>query len=173
VDRAAWLAGCWELRTATRVVLEMWMPPTGDLMLGGSRTVIGGGVTREFEHLRIRARGDTLVYTAIPSGQREADFRSTSVTADAFVFENPAHDFPKKISYRRVTPDSVVARVEGPGPNNTTRGIDFPYRRVSCTAPSAAPPPPPPPDTVVIDAQLSPDARRMTLVRGVGHNWEV
>lgn len=175
VDRAAWLAGCWELRTPSRVVLEMWMPPTGDLMLGGSRTVVAGGVTREFEHLRLRARGDTLIYTAIPSGQRETDFRSTSVTPDAITFENPAHDFPKKIIYRRAGRDSIVARIEGPGPNNATRGIDFPYRRVDCTAPSAAPAsaPPAPPDTVVIDAELSPDGRRVALVKGLGQNWDL
>jgi hypothetical protein len=144
VGRAAWLAGCWELRTARRVVLEMWMPPAGDLMLGASRTVVAGGAAREFEHLRLRARGDTLIYTAIPSAQRETEFRSTSVTSNMMVFENPAHDFPRKIIYRRLAPDSVVARVEGPGPNGTTRGSDFPYRRVSCTEPSAAPAAPPP-----------------------------
>jgi hypothetical protein len=149
IGRTGWLAGCWEQRTPARVVLEMWMPPTGDLMLGGSRTVVAGGVTREFEHLRLRARGDTLVYTAIPSGQRETDFRSTSVTSDAIVFENPAHDFPKKIIYRRINADSIAARIEGPGPNNSTRGIDFPYRRVSCTEPSAAPAGPPPPGSSI------------------------
>lgn len=163
LDRVAWLAGCWELRTPSRVVLEMWMPPTGDLMLGGSRTVVSGGVTREFEHLRLRARADTLVYTAIPSGQRETDFRSTSVTPDAITFENPAHDFPKKIIYRRAGRDSIVARIEGPGPSNTTRGIDFSYRRVDCTATSAAPsgPPPAPPDTVDYQPAWLPGVRLM------------
>ena len=132
IDRAGWLAGCWEQRTANRVTLEMWMPPAGGLMLGASRTT-AGAATREFEQLRIVATGDTLVYTALPSGQREAAFRSTAVTDTALVFENPAHDFPRKIIYRRVGADSVVARVEGPGPNNTTRGFDIRMRRASCT----------------------------------------
>jgi hypothetical protein len=175
LGRAAWLAGCWELRTPSRVVLEMWMPPTGDLMLGGSRTVVAGGTAREFEHLRLQARGDTIVYTALPSGQRETDFRSTLVASDTIVFENPAHDFPRKIIYRRVTADSIVARVEGPGPNNTTRGINFPYRRVSCTESSPGPsgPPPAPPDTIVFDAKLSPDGQRLALVKGLGQNWDI
>jgi hypothetical protein len=129
--RLAWLGGCWEQRAANRVTMEMWMPSAGDLMLGGSRTVVAN-VAREFEHLRIRARGDTLIYTAIPSGQKETDFRSIQVTATSVIFENKAHDFPQRIIYRRAGADSVIARVEGPGPNNTTRGFDIPMRRASC-----------------------------------------
>lgn len=140
IDRAGWLAGCWELRARNRVTMEMWMPPAGGLMLGASRTTVDGA-TREYEQLRLRAVGDTLVYTAIPSGQRETDFRSTSVSDTAVVFENPAHDFPRRIVYRRVGADSLVARIEGPGPNNTTRGFDFRMGRASCTEPPAPPAP--------------------------------
>ena len=132
IGRAGWLAGCWEARTPNRVVLEMWMPPAGGMMMGASRTTVGGA-TREYEQLRLNAAGDTLVYTALPSGQKEAAFRSTAVSATELVLENPTHDFPKKIVYRRVGADSVIARVEGPGPNNTTRGFDVRMRRASCT----------------------------------------
>jgi hypothetical protein len=126
-----WLAGCWERRAPERVTLEMWMRPEGELMLGASRTV-AGGLTREFEQLRLEARGDTLIYTAVPSGQKETAFRSNQLSDSGFVVENPAHDFPQRISYRRRGADSLVARIEGPGPNGT-RGIDFPMQRVSCT----------------------------------------
>jgi hypothetical protein len=132
VDQAGWLAGCWEQRAATRVTVEMWMPPFGGVMLGASRTVIDGRM-REFEYIRLTARGDTLVYTASPSGQNTAEFKSTAVSAQQLRFENRAHDFPQVVSYRRAGADSIVARIEGPGPNNSTRGIDFPMRRVSCT----------------------------------------
>jgi hypothetical protein len=163
IDRAGWLAGCWEQRAPNRLTMEMWMPPSGGMMLGASRTTVGG-MTREYEQLRLHAAGDTLVYTALPSGQREAAFRSTSVSATTLVFENPAHDFPAKITYRRVGEDTVVARVEGPGPSNTTRGFDIRMRRASCTEPPA---PPPAPDTVTIDADQSPDGARLAVVRGV------
>jgi hypothetical protein len=138
VQRAAWMAGCWEMRGQGRSTIEMWMPPSGDLMLGASRTVVNG-VAREFEHLRLRAAGDTLIYTALPSGQQEASFRSTLVRPDTLVFENTAHDFPQRIIYSRRGADSLVARVEGPGPNNTTRGFSVPMRRVDCTQPVAPP----------------------------------
>jgi hypothetical protein len=160
IDRAGWLAGCWETRTRNRVTMEMWMPPSGGTMLGASRTTVGGA-TREFEHLRLHAAGDTLVYTALPSGQRETAFRSTTVSGTTLVFENPAHDFPQKISYRRAGEDSVVARVEGPGPNNTTRGFDIRMRRTSCTK---GPPPAAPRDTArsLSASRLEPPGHRGT-----------
>jgi hypothetical protein len=136
IDHAAWIAGCWEQRSANRLTMEMWMPPAGGTMMGASRTT-AGGATREYEQLH--TAGDTLIYSALPSGQRPTDFRSTSLSSTALVFENPAHDFPRKITYRRVGADSLIARVEGPGPNNTTRGFDIRMRRASCTASSAAP----------------------------------
>lgn len=133
-SRVSWLSGCWENRSGNRVTLEHWTPPAGGLMLGASRTV-AGGVARQFEHLRLHAAGDTLVYTAIPSGQRETAFRSTVVSDTSFVVENPAHDFPTRISYTRVTNDSVVALVEGPRPDGSMGGFRIAYGRVACTAP--------------------------------------
>jgi hypothetical protein len=131
IDRAAWLAGCWEAKAGPRVVTEIWMNPAGGLMIGGSRTV-NNGVLREFEHLRIRAQGDTLVYTALPSGQKTTDF--AGVPGDGVLtFENPQHDFPTRLIYRRLSADSITARVEGPGKDGGMRGFDVPMKRVSCS----------------------------------------
>ena len=130
INSASWLSGCWEQRSGNRSTIEMWMPPAGDLMIGGSRTVVGGAV-REFEHLRIGADGGKLVYTALPSGQQEASFLSVHISDTLLVFENLQHDFPQRISYRRRGTDSVVARVEGPRPNGV-RGFDIRMGRASC-----------------------------------------
>lgn len=127
----AWLAGCWELRSAQRVTFEMWMPPDANLMLGAGRTT-SGGATREFEQLRLAWQGDSLIYTALPSGQKEASFRGGAPSDSGFSVANPAHDFPQRIIYRRRGADSLIARIEGPGANGT-RGIDFFMKRVSCT----------------------------------------
>lgn len=132
LDRLGWLAGCWEMKRGTRTTLEMWMPPHAGLMLGASRTTADGAV-REFEHVRLRADGGGLVYTALPSGQAEASFTSTELSDSGFTVENLQHDFPQRIIYRRRGADSLVARIEGPGPGGT-RNFEFPMRRVSCTA---------------------------------------
>lgn len=124
----AWLAGCWQLRSGNRETVEMWMPPAGGMMLGVSRTLVGGAV-REYEQLRITIDSGKLVYTASPSGQQTVSFTSTAVTDSSFTVENPQHDFPQRVIYRRSGVDSLMARIEG-GP----RGFDYPMKRVSCTS---------------------------------------
>jgi len=108
------------------------MRPRGGTMMGMGRTVRGDS-TVEWEHLRIAAEGDTLVYHAIPSGQPAAAFRAISVSADAVTFEDKAHDFPQRVIYRRAGADSLHARVEGIM-RGQQRGIDFRYQRASCSS---------------------------------------
>jgi hypothetical protein len=129
-DTLAWLTGCWRLTTPQSVTEEQWMSPSGGVMLGVSRTVAGGRV-RSFEFLRIFSSGDTLVYAALPSGQKYTEFRARSVSPTEIVFENPSHDFPQRVGYRRTSTDSVVAFIEGER-NGQTRRIPFAYVRVKC-----------------------------------------
>lgn len=125
-----WMAGCWELRTGSRVIHEQWMAPLGGMMLGMSRTVVRD-TTREFEHLRIEAKGGQVSYIARPSGQAETAFVATTLTDTLVVFSNPAHDFPQRVIYRARGADSLIARIEG-DQNGQVRGMNFPMGRVSC-----------------------------------------
>lgn len=135
IQPPTWLAGCWEQRAGNRESLEMWMPPAGGLMLGASRTIVGGAV-REYEQVMIKVEAGKLAYMATPSGQETASFTSTNVTDSSFTLGNLQHDFPQRIIYRRRGADSLLARIEGPGRGGAgTRGFDFPMRRTSCTAP--------------------------------------
>jgi hypothetical protein len=132
IDQVAWFAGCWSRTTASSVVEEQWMAPRGGAMLGMSRTVANNTV-REFEHLRIFTAGDTLVYASTPSRQQYTEFRSKTITADEIVFENPTHDFPQRIGYKRISRDSIHAYIEG-NANGTPRRVNFPYARATCPA---------------------------------------
>lgn len=127
---ASWLAGCWEQRTAVRVVHEQWMAPLGGVMLGTNRTVVRD-TARAFEFLRIAPEGGQLAYIAAPSGRPGTVFPVARLTDTLLVFENPAHDFPQRILYRRLSADSLVARIEGMR-GGQLRGVDFPMRRVTC-----------------------------------------
>jgi hypothetical protein len=129
IDRAAFMQGCWERRATTRIIEEQWMRPRGGSMLGMSRTVRGDSLI-EYEFLRLFERGENLVYAAQPSGQRPAEFTAVASEAGALVFEDPAHDFPQRISYRAVG-DSLFARIEG-HLNGRERSMDFRYARVPC-----------------------------------------
>ncbi len=130
LEQLGWLAGCWERSSGRRVVEEQWMRPRAGLMLGAGRTVEGDSVV-EFEHVRMLERGGRLVYAAAPSGQPPAEFESIVVSDSAVTFENPGHDFPQRISYRRLGADSLVARIEGVR-GGRVRGVDFAYRRAEC-----------------------------------------
>jgi hypothetical protein len=132
VRQLSWITGCWRQSSSggSRVIDEQWMSPRGGTMLGMSRTVRGDSLL-EFEHLQILERSGRLVYHAEPSGQPPADFIASTMSDTLVVFENPEHDFPQRIIYRRRGTDTLVARIEGTR-NGQTRGIDFPYARVGC-----------------------------------------
>jgi len=127
VDQLAWLSGCWSMARPDGVTEEQWMKPSGGTMIGMGRTVRGGKTT-EYEFLQIREVNGKLAYVAKPSGQAEATFPVVSISADAVTFENPAHDFPQRIIYKRLSETSVTARIEGTM-NGQARGVDFPYGR--------------------------------------------
>jgi hypothetical protein len=129
-----WFAGCWEQRAGNRVVQEQWMTPAASSMIGMSRTIrsiAGRDSTTEFEFLRVVLHNGELTYEPQPNGRPPTVFRAESATDSMVAFVNPQNPFPQRIIYRRVGPDSLVARIEGPR-GGTTRGIDFRYARVSC-----------------------------------------
>jgi len=125
----AFMTGCWIFEANGRRVEEHWLAPAGGSLLGVGRTVAGGKTT-EYEFLQIRDLPEGLTYIAKPSNQAEAKFVISSRTADEIVFENPAHDFPQRIRYRR-DGDTLRARIEGTM-NGKALGIDFPYNRTDC-----------------------------------------
>lgn len=130
INRVAWMAGCWEIRTPTRVVEEYWMIPRAGMMLGMARTVSRDTV-RSTESSIIRQRGDRIVYEARPSDQATTIFPSIAVSGDSVVFELLTHDFPQRVGYNRRGTDSLVAWIEGTS-NGRTRRISYPYARVAC-----------------------------------------
>jgi hypothetical protein len=111
VHDVGWLAGAWVGEDAGDAVEEVWLPPEGGSMIGTGRTTHAGAM-KSFELLRIERRDGALVYFAAPRGGPVTEFRATTATADAAVFENPAQPWPKKIAYR-VEGGSLRVRVEG------------------------------------------------------------
>jgi len=132
VANLAWLSGCWEGNYANgRTVSEQWMKPLGNVMMGMSRTV-KDGKTIAFENVRLEQADDgSINYIANPSGQQEARFRLVGLAGTKVVFENLQHDYPQRIIYELVSPDSLSARIEGTI-DGKTKESGFPYRRVKC-----------------------------------------
>ena len=127
-----WLAGCWEMQNDKRglSITEMWMKPEGDAMMGVGRTVKARKVV-DFEFLRIIETPMGLAYVSRPSANKDdTSFALIKALANEIVFENPAHDFPQRIIYRREG-ERLHARIEG-AKDGKSRGIDFPYNRAKC-----------------------------------------
>jgi hypothetical protein len=129
IQRAAWLQGCWEVATPGRSVEESWTTAKGGSMIGVSRT-IRDGKTTAYEMIVMREEGDRLAYEAYPSGQAPATFLSTRISESELIFENPEHDFPQEVGYRRAG-DALVAWIRGTRDGKDQR-IEFPYTRARC-----------------------------------------
>ena len=130
IASAAWLAGCWVMQRGTTTIEEQWMTPAGGAMLGMGRTMKAGRLD-DYELVLIRERDGRLDYEAHPVMQPASVFTATLVSDTLLQFENPRHDFPKLIAYRRRGADSVIARIAaGPAPGDNQ--VLFAYRRVSC-----------------------------------------
>jgi len=125
------MTGCWRGPAGQGATLEeYYTAPAANLMLGVSRYVREGTVT-DYEFTSIEQRDSDLVLTPRPKDQTSASFRLRRLTEGEVVWANPAHDFPQVIGYRRVAPDSLVARIEGPGPQGT-RAMEWRMARAEC-----------------------------------------
>jgi Domain of unknown function (DUF6265) len=126
-----WMAGYWLSCDARMEVAEYWTTRRGGVMLGGSITY--GTQAFGWEQVRIETTldGATMQYVARPRGA-EADtvFRLARAGPNEAAFENPAHDYPQRIVYRRQG-DVLIARTEDMAGGN---GQDFRYRAAPLNA---------------------------------------
>lgn len=123
----SWIAGDWQTAPGGRAQIEEhWTPVAGATMMGMSRTV-AGEKTVEFEYLRIEQRADGIYYVAHPKARCPGtDFKLTRASATEAVFENPQHDFPKRIIYRKGE-DSLTASIDG---GEGTKAMSFAFRKM-------------------------------------------
>ena len=111
LDDLQWLAGHWTGTDGGVEMEELWTVPKGGMMLGIHRDVASSRPAF-FEYLRIEEREHAVVYIASPRGQGATEFVLTLINEQTAVFENPDHDFPRKITYRRMG-IRLLVRVEG------------------------------------------------------------
>jgi uncharacterized protein DUF6265 len=122
----SWMSGDWQTASGgRRQIEEHWTAAAGGSMMGVSRTV-AGDKTVEFEYLRIEQRDDGIYYVAHPKARCPGtDFKLTRASATEAVFENPQHDFPKRIIYRK-TDDGLTASIDA---GEGSKGMSFVYKR--------------------------------------------
>ena len=125
-----WLAGYW-LSCADGVeVSETWSQRRGGVMLGTSLTL--GDDAFSWEQVRIEVEDGGLVFHAQPRNQPAAAFRLVRAGAGEAVFENPEHDFPQRVIYRR-DGDRLTGRIEGVS-GGREQAIEWHYRAAPLNA---------------------------------------
>ena len=122
-----WLSGRWCNGAGASVSEEYWLPARGELMLGVSRTVKNERAVA-FEFLRVAEVDGVVTYLAQPEGRPETAFKRTGGGENWVRFENPQHDFPTRIEYRREG-DVLTAEIAGPGKEGKEKVIPFPFQR--------------------------------------------
>lgn len=120
-----WLAGSWVgKRTSGASVEERWSPPLGGAMLAVSRSVNTSGKMFAFEYLRVVERDGGLVYIAQPGGKTPTEFVLSELGPNRAVFENPRHDYPKRIVYE-LSPEGALSTTVGQMKGGTPMQVDF------------------------------------------------
>ncbi len=124
-DDLSWMSGLWCGNAGAEVIEEYWLPPRGGMLLGLSRT-LKGERTAGFEFMRIEQVKGVPTFIAQPNGVPPTSFARTDGGADWIRFENPDHDFPKRVEYRRKGA-GLYAEVSGPGKDGKTFTIRYDY----------------------------------------------
>lgn len=129
-----WMAGHWCVDMGGNTTEELWLPPHGGMMLGLGRTW-NSERTGGFEYLRIVERDGIQSYVAQPGGGPPTSFKRTAGGEHWVRFENPDHDFPQRIEYRRDA-GNLRAEVAGPDKDGQEVVISFDYNPCSSQSPS-------------------------------------
>lgn len=112
VAKLRWLHGDWLATAADGTASrEEWRYHEAGVLVGSARTDKDGATVFR-EHMQIDASHGRVLYRVWPEGQAPAEFPLVSLDGSRAVFENPAHDFPKRIEYVR-RGDQLSARIDG------------------------------------------------------------
>ncbi len=124
-DDLAWLSGHWVQESPGVWVEEFWTPPRGGTLFAIGRTGDGESLSG-FEYLRIAPGPDgRLVLFASPGAGPAVAFNLVEADGSGLRFENPNHDFPQRIVYRRDGDrlEAVISDLSG------GREVRFAYQR--------------------------------------------
>lgn len=115
IEKANWLIGEWQNNSETEKVTEIWEKENDSVYVGKSYSLRNAD-TISSERIRLEEHRDKLFYIPVVKNQNAGEvvkFTLVSSDANQLAFENPAHDFPQKISYSLITTDSLFAEISG------------------------------------------------------------
>lgn len=133
LDGLAWLEGEWQRTTRSGLSIERWARLPDGGLVGESVAIPADGTEEvQLESLLLVRMGADVFFIARPrQNDYPAGFRLVAQTDTEAVFENPTHDFPQRITYRRTAQDSFTATIAGPGDDGETQEIAFHFVRTT------------------------------------------
>ncbi len=124
-EKLQWLVGEWNRTniTAGTSGLEKWVV-NSPVELQGWGITMKGGDTTFVEKTKLLVKDGQIYYVAdVPENKEPVYFKLVDIGQNAFTCENPEHDFPKKISYKK-NGDTLKVIISG---NN--KSIDYFFER--------------------------------------------
>ena len=115
LTKTDWLLGSWINESANGTLSESWQKQN-DSVYRGESYFVKQADTIHFESIVLSERNGSIFYSPTVRGQnndKPVDFKLTSATARQLVFENPAHDFPQAICYKKLGDTAMEARISG------------------------------------------------------------
>ncbi len=117
LETVAWVLGEWTTSPTRTMISESWSRAS-DLTFEGESitTSVTDGEVIHYETLRLAVMSDQVFYIAkVPENDLPVPFRLTQCSDGLAVFENPDHDAPQRLVYRRRNAGEMEVRVEGEG----------------------------------------------------------
>lgn len=115
IKTARLMLGNWENKSEDGTLSESWKK-VNDSTYTGTSYFLKGKDTIHNETIELTQLGENLSYNATVMGQNDdkaVAFPLTKTTNKSLIFENPTHNYPKKITYTLVSKDSLVTEISG------------------------------------------------------------
>lgn len=116
LEKMNWLIGNWENKMDDGILSETWKKENDSTFSGTTYFIINKKDTVHSETIHLTQLNNELIYRPTVKGQNNdesVDFKLSSESENTFVFENPKHDYPQKIVYKKVDENSLIATISG------------------------------------------------------------
>jgi hypothetical protein len=125
LDAFSWLEGSWTRETKRGTSVETWSR-VSEVTMEGIVTLQQGEALVVTEHLRLELMGDEVFYVAKPRENAfPTAFRLVERDAVQLVFQNPTHDFPQQIIYKRNGEQALVVAIARMGEGEKSMVFEF------------------------------------------------
>lgn len=132
LEKANWMLGEWEKTDSLGTLKEIWERLDDSTFIGLSYYIQNKKDTIHNEQVELMQNGEHLIYTTTIKGENNDSpipFQMTKDEDSLLVFENPKHNFPRKIEYKLAKNNILTAKITGKlnGKSNTQ---SYPMKRI-------------------------------------------